>query len=121
MAEFDPKKMPPIEQLRGRTIGRVLIKMGILTREDVHKCLTIQKQRGGKAKLGEILLELGLVDEKELHIARAAQRGMEYINLNEINPLKFMVLSISIQSCNGYLYSFCLCPDLCRRWPSTTP
>jgi hypothetical protein len=39
------QKLPPIEQLRSRTLGRILIKMGILTREKVHECLKNQKQR----------------------------------------------------------------------------
>ncbi|RKY24770.1 MAG: type II secretion system protein GspE [Planctomycetota bacterium] len=76
--------MPPIEQLRGRTLGRVLIKMGALTREKVHECLKIQKQRQGNVQIGQIFLELGLIDENQLRIALAAQRGMEYVNLNEI-------------------------------------
>jgi len=44
------KNLPPIEQLRGRTLGRVLIKMGVLTREKVHECLKIQKQRRGTVR-----------------------------------------------------------------------
>ena len=48
----------PIEQLRGRTIGRILIKMGLLTREKVHHCLAVQKKRGGKILIGQIFLEL---------------------------------------------------------------
>lgn len=82
------EKLPPIEQLRGRPIGRVLIKMGLLTREKVHQCLEVQKQRSKQAHknvpLGEIFVELGLISEKQLQVALAAQRGMENINLNEI-------------------------------------
>jgi type IV pilus assembly protein PilB len=86
------EKLPPIEQLRGRPLGRVLIKMGLLTREKVHQCLEIQKQRqiqGHKnVPLGGIFVELGLVDERHLNIALAAQRGMENINLDglDISP-----------------------------------
>lgn len=86
------EKLPPIEQLRGRPIGRVLIKMGLLTREKVHQCLEIQKQREKqghkKVSLGEIFVELGMVDERKLHIALAAQRGMEMVNLDgmDIHP-----------------------------------
>ncbi len=79
------KKLPPIEQLRSRTLGRVLIKMGVLTREKVHECLKIQQQRADGVSIGQILLELGLVDEKQLQLALAAQRGMEYINLDNID------------------------------------
>src|ERR1043166_5874966 len=35
-------KLPPIDQLKGRPLGRVLIKMGRLTREQVHKALAVQ-------------------------------------------------------------------------------
>ena len=69
------QKLPPIEQLKGRSIGRILIKMGVLSRDKVHECLKIQQQRNGKIKMGQIFLELGLVDEKQLQIALAAQRG----------------------------------------------
>ena len=62
--------------------------MGLLNREKVHECIKIQQQRHGDIKMGKIFLELGLVDEKHLQIALAAQKGMEYINLNdfEISP-----------------------------------
>ncbi len=81
-------KIPPLDQLKGRTIGRILIKMGILTREKVHHCLKIQQQQGGKKPLGQIFVELGLAKESEVRIALAAQRGMEYVDLRttEIPP-----------------------------------
>ncbi len=77
--------MPPIEQLRSRTLGRILIKMGVLSREQVHECLKIQGQRQGKVQIGEILLELGLVGEDQLRMALAAQRGMEYVNIDNLD------------------------------------
>jgi len=79
------EKLPPVEQLRSRTLGRVLIKMGVLTRDKVHEALRIQQQRQGKDKIGQILLELGLIDEHKLNVALAAQRGMEYVNLDDMD------------------------------------
>jgi len=84
MERVKTTKAPPIEQLRGRTLGRILIKMGILTREKVHECLTIQKQRSEPIQIGQIFLELGLIDEKQLQVALAAQRGMQYVKLDDI-------------------------------------
>ena len=76
-------KTPPVAQLKGRALGRILVKMGILTREKVHECLKIQQQRdNNKKKLGEIFLELELVSKEDLQVALAGQRGMEYIKLN---------------------------------------
>ena len=34
-----------LEQLRGRPIGRILVKMGKLTRDKVHEALEIQKNK----------------------------------------------------------------------------
>ena len=100
------EKMPPIEHLRGRPIGRVLMKMGLLTRENIHQCLEIQKKRqqeGHKTvPIGEIFVELGLVDEKNLHIALAAQRGMEFVNLGEIDVLPIALEKISSQMAKTY-------------------
>lgn len=79
------EKLPPVEQLRGRPIGRILMKMGLLSRDKVHECLEIQKKRGGGIRLGQILMELGLVDEPRLQIALAAQRGIEYIGIDGLD------------------------------------
>jgi len=96
------RTLPPIEQLRARTLGRVLIKMGILTREKVHECLKIQKQRHGAVQIGQIFLELGLVDENQLRIALAAQRGMEYINLDDINIPPGVIEKVPAQMAKTY-------------------
>lgn len=96
------KALPPIEQLRGRTLGRILIKMGILTREKVHKCLRIQKQRPEPVQIGQIFLELGLIDEHQLQIALAAQRGMEYVKLGNIDIPPDVVEKVPTQMAKTY-------------------
>jgi type IV pilus assembly protein PilB len=96
------QKLPPIEQLRSRTLGRILIKMGILTREKVHECLKNQKQRKESVQIGQIFLELGLIDEKQLQIALAAQRGMEYVNLGEIDIPLDVVEKVPTQMAKTY-------------------
>ena len=96
------RKLPPIEQLRSRTLGRVLIKMGLLTREKVHECLKIQKQRPEPVPIGQIFLELGLVDEKQLKVALAAQRGMEYVNLNDMNIAPDVITKVPAQMAKTY-------------------
>src|SRR5580658_5033849 len=78
--------MPPIDQLQGRHVGRVLTKMGKVTRDQVLEALSFQKQKGGL--LGRILVDLGYVAETDLNIALAAQRGFELVKLDgiEITP-----------------------------------
>src|SRR4029077_14887535 len=74
--------MPPIDQLQGRPIGRVLTKMGKVTREQVVEALTFQKSKGGA--LGRILIDLGYIKETDLNIALAAQKGYELVPLDNV-------------------------------------
>ncbi|MEE9354127.1 MAG: hypothetical protein V3U75_00915, partial [Methylococcaceae bacterium] len=97
----EAQKLPPVEQLRGRTLGRILIKMGVLSREKVHECLKIQSQRQG-VKIGQIFLELGLVDEVQLQMALAAQRGMEYVSLDGVDIPSDVVEKVPAQMAKTY-------------------
>jgi type IV pilus assembly protein PilB len=100
--EKTAQTLPPIEQLRGRTLGRVLIKMGVLNREQVHQCLQIQTQRGGKVRIGQVFLELGLVDENQLRMALAAQRGMEYMSIEGIDVPPDVIEKVPAQMAKTY-------------------
>jgi len=100
--EKTAQTLPPIEQLRGRTLGRVFIKMGVLSREQVHQCLQIQTQRGGKVRIGQVFLELGLVDENQLRLALAAQRGMEYMNIEGIDVPPDVIEKVPAQMAKTY-------------------
>jgi type IV pilus assembly protein PilB len=94
-------KLPPVEQLRGRTLGRILIKMGIVTREKVHECLRVQRQRRG-VQIGQVFLDLGLVDENQLQLALAAQRGMEYVDLDDISISPAVIEKVPAQMAKTY-------------------
>ena len=97
----EAQKLPPVEQLRGRTLGRILIKMGALSRDKVHECLKIQSQRQG-VKIGQIFLELGLIDEVQLQMALAAQRGMEYVSLDGFDIPPDVVEKVPAQMAKTY-------------------
>jgi type IV pilus assembly protein PilB len=95
-------KLPPVDQLKGRTIGRILIKMGVLNREKVHECLKLQKQRNDGSRIGELFIELGYVDENQLRLALAGQRGMEYVNIDEIDIPSDVVGKVPAQMAKTY-------------------
>jgi len=95
-------KLPPIEQLRGRPLGRILMKMRVLSRDKVHECLNIQKQRGGDVRIGEIFMELGLVDETQLQVALAAKRGMEYVSIDGVDISQDVVEKVPAQMAKTY-------------------
>ena len=96
------KELPPIEQLQGRTLGRILTKMRVVTRNQVHECLKVQKEGGGKPKIGEIMQDKGLVDAKQLNIALAAQQGMEYVDLTDTNIQEDVIDKVPVQMAQTY-------------------
>ena len=75
--------MPPVAQLKGRPLGRILIKMGKVTRAQVSEALELQKKKRGP--LGQLLIEMGYVEEADVNRALAAQVGMESIILANID------------------------------------
>jgi len=91
-----------ISELKGRQIGRVLVKMGEITRDQVHEALDIQKQKGGP--LGRILVDLGYVDDKTLALALGFQIGMEYVDLEVANIPDDVIKLISAQMANTYKF-----------------
>ncbi len=78
------------------------MKMGLLSREKVHECLEVQKKRGGGIRIGQVFLELGLVDEARLQIALAAQRGIEYISIDGLDIPADVVEKVPAQTAKTY-------------------
>ena len=72
-----------ISELRGRKIGRVLTKMGKVTRDQVREAMAMQEKQ--KRPLGQLLVELGYVSTDDVNVALAAQQGMETLDLDEID------------------------------------
>ena len=87
--------MPPIDQLKGRPLGRVLTKMGKVTRDQVQEALSFQKSKGGA--IGRILIDLGYVKEIDVNIALAAQKGYELIDLSTVNVSKEAIDAVPAQ------------------------
>ena len=68
-----------IKQLQGRRIGRILVKLGKVTREQVQEGLQMQATR--RLPIGQILVELGYVTDEDISQGLAAQAGMETLDL----------------------------------------
>jgi len=69
-------------ELKGRKFGRVLVKLGKVTREQVHEALKAQQGQAGR-KVGEILVDLGYIDEDDIRAALAGQAGIEQVVLRD--------------------------------------
>ena len=89
-----------MDALRGRPLGRVLVKMDKITREQVHEALEVQKDKGGP--LGEILVDMGLIDNDTRSLALAYQAGMEFVDLNTVNISDEVIRQIPAQMANAY-------------------
>ena len=92
--------MPPISQLKGRPLGRILIKMGKVTRAQVSEALELQKKKRGP--LGQLMIEMGFVDEATVNRALAAQVGMDSITIADIDIDKTVIDLIPAQMAQAY-------------------
>jgi len=89
-----------VHELRGRPLGRVLVKMGKATRDQIHEALEVQKEKRGP--LGQILVDLGYIDEKTRTLALAYQAGMEFVELKSIEIPEDIIKLIPAQMATAY-------------------
>ncbi len=96
--------MPPVQALdpaefKGRKLGRVLSKMGKVSREQVHEALEIQKTR--KVPIGQLLVELGYCTQKDVAAALAGQAGMAYVDISALeipDPVRATIPSENVHA-----------------------
>ncbi len=62
-------------------IGEILVGKGLVTREQLDKCL--QKQKGSSKRLGEIFVQEGILNQDQLNQALAERLGVEHVGLAE--------------------------------------
>ncbi|MSR34624.1 MAG: pilus assembly protein PilB [Phycisphaerales bacterium] len=80
---FDPSSDHFAQALKGRRFGRALTKLGKVTREQVHQGLELQKTTSKGKKLGEILLEMGLINANDIKMTLSGMAGMPFIQLKD--------------------------------------
>ncbi|MBI1373752.1 MAG: pilus assembly protein PilB [Phycisphaera sp.] len=74
MADGKNPDAPKPEELKGRRLGRILVKVGKVSREQVQEALDLQSQQ--RRPIGQLLVELGYITEQDVKDALAAQAGM---------------------------------------------
>jgi type IV pilus assembly protein PilB len=62
-------------------LGEILIQRKIISREQLEAALQMQKEKGGI--IGEILVSLGALDERDIVVALVIQCGLPYIAVNK--------------------------------------
>ena len=88
-------KLDVERDLKGRPIGRILTKMGKVSRDQVVEALAFQKSKGGA--IGTILINLGYIKEVDLNIGLAAQKGYELFNLEGVVISKAAIDAVPAQ------------------------
>ncbi|MCW5775288.1 MAG: Flp pilus assembly complex ATPase component TadA [Phycisphaeraceae bacterium] len=91
--------MDPAE-LKGRKLGRVLTKLGHVTREQVHEALAIQKTR--RVPIGQLLIELGYCSERDVAEGLAGQAGMAYVDLSAVEIPEEALAAIPSENAQTY-------------------
>jgi len=84
-------------------LGDILIKEGLITREQLHQALT--EQRASKHRLGYVLVKLGLVQELEITKLLARQYRMPAVDLSrfEVDPKLVKLIPADLASKNVVL------------------
>jgi type IV pilus assembly protein PilB len=90
----------PLDRYKGRLLGRVLVKMGKLTKDQVEEALAIQKQKRGP--IGQILIDLGYITDQDLTLALAAQAGMEIFEGDRLEVAEEVIQKIPAQMATTY-------------------
>ncbi len=92
--------MASTAELQGRRLGRVLTKMGKITRDQAQEALELQKQK--RAPVGQLLVELGYCSHDDVNFALAAQAGMKVVDLEELEIKEEVIKMVPAEMANAY-------------------
>ena len=94
------------ETQAGLAFGELLVSKGLLTREQLVDALNQQRNQGGR--LGEVLLQLKLLDDKEITAALAEHFSMEYIHFDDTSQIEKIDRDIARALPESIAKRFCL-------------
>jgi len=92
----------PAAELKQRALGRCLVKLGRITREDYHAGLAAQKTTHAGKRLGEVLVAMGKVSELDVQIALAGQYGFDYVDLADFEVPPEALSAFQASTANAY-------------------
>jgi len=87
-------------ELKGKRLGRILTKLGKVTRDQVREALALQQDK--RRPIGQLLIELGYITEDDVNLARAAQDGMQLIDLDDFDIPEDVRKQIPAEMANAY-------------------
>jgi type IV pilus assembly protein PilB len=90
----------------GLLFGELLVSKGLLTKEQLQDVLSKQPELGGR--LGEVLLSLQMLDEKDVTSALAEHFSMEYIHFDDTTKMNMVDMDIARMLPESIARRFCL-------------
>lgn len=69
-----------------QAIGEICLKLNLITEEQLQQALAKQKQLGGSESLGDVLVNMGLIGEKDRIRCLGDQWGVPFIDLTDLEP-----------------------------------
>ena len=76
----------PVKRINTKHLGELLLDQGIISRDQLARALSEQKDKGGL--IGETLVELGYVKEDDIAQSLTAQYGFPFLTLKnyDVSP-----------------------------------
>ncbi len=97
--QSETKKADPAE-LKGRPLGRVLVRLGKVSRQQVHQALDQQQQR--RMPIGQLLLEQEAITEDDLNEGLALQAGMDRTDLESVELSEEVIQTLPAETAQAY-------------------
>ena len=83
-----------------KAIGELLLDEGLINEKQLGAALRVQQEKGGQ--LGQILVEMGVVDQDDVQLALGHQAGMEVVDLDDTEISDEVVRKLSPVLANTY-------------------
>ena len=83
-----------------KAIGELLLDEGLINEKQLSAALRVQQEKGGQ--LGQILVEMGVVDQDDVLLALGHQAGMEVVDLDDMAIPDEVVKKVSPVIANTY-------------------
>ncbi|MFC5380659.1 ATPase, T2SS/T4P/T4SS family [Aquipuribacter nitratireducens] len=76
---------PDVPADRRRRLGDLLVDAQVITADQLQEALEEQRQPGPRRRLGQVLVQLGFLDERDIAVTLAEQLGMETLDLSTLS------------------------------------
>jgi len=90
------------DELKGRRFGRVLTKLGKVTREQVHEALALQQGPRKGEPIGQLLVGLGHIQPEDVLEALAGQQGMRWVHIKDMAISEAALNAMPAETVNTY-------------------